>query len=87
MSSDKRRRRKEIDLLSRESTWLQKALFALQKAEGARERLADLQNEDPPPFILEFEGSELSVDDFQQALENRIKNLLEDIREQRRILR
>lgn len=83
----RRRRRREIQLLSSESAWLQKALFALQKAEAAREKLADSRDEDVPPFELPLDDETLSVEEFQEAMENRIHDLLEDVRGRRRTLR
>lgn len=84
MTDTKRRNRQEIRLLSSESAWLQKALFALQKAEDAREKVADIRHEEAPDFILPLNGKKLVVDDFQEALENRIKVLMDDVRERRR---
>ncbi len=84
MTDTKRRKRQEIRLLSSESAWLQKALFALQKAEDAREKLADTRKEETPAFVLPLDGKKLAVDDFQEALENRIKVLMDDVRERRR---
>ena len=40
MAKDKRQLRKERRLVQSESRWMQKALFALGKAETAREKLA-----------------------------------------------
>ena len=87
MATDRRQRRKEIKLLSNESAWLQKALFALQKAEDARERLADARGEEDVEFVLELDGNELSVEEFQEAMEGRIKFLLDEVRERRKVLR
>lgn len=84
MTDTRRRNRQEIRLISSESAWLQKALFALQKAEDAREKLADTRDEEAPAFVLPFDGKKLVVDDFQEALENRIKFLMDDVRERRR---
>ena len=87
LATDRRQRRAEIKLLSNESAWLQKALFALQKAEDAREQLADSRGEDTPDFVLDLDGDQLAVEHFQEAMENRIKILLDEVREQRKILR
>lgn len=83
----RRRRRREIQLLSNESAWLQKALFALGKAETAREKLAETRDEEVPPFELPLDDETLSVEEFQEALENRIHDLLDDVRTRRRKLR
>lgn len=83
----RRARRREIQLLSNESAWLQKALFALQKAETAREKLADARDAEVPPFELPLDDETLSVEEFQEAMTNRIHELLEDVRARRRTLR
>ena len=87
MSDTRRRKRREIKFLSNESTWLQKALFALHKAETAREKWADLQGRDEVPFVLPHGDGELRVDDFLEAMEDRIQELLTEVRERRKLLR
>jgi hypothetical protein len=86
LATDRRQNRKEIKLLSNESAWLQKALFALQKADDAREELADSKGEDAPDFILDLDGKKLAVEQFEEAMENRIKTLLDEVRERRKIM-
>lgn len=86
--AQRRQQRKEIRLIQNHSSWLQKALFALQKAETAREKLADAKDEgDPGPFVIEYEGEEYDVDAFEEALENRVQELLTVTRERRRAMR
>ncbi len=87
MNTDRRRYRRETQLLSGESAWLQKALFALQKAEGTREKLAESRGEEDPPFDLSTEAGTLSLEDIQEGLENRIRELLDEVRGRRRSLR
>lgn len=87
MTDARRRKRREIKFLSNESTWLQKALFALSKAETAREKWADLQGEEDIPFVLPHNGDELSVDEFVEAIEGRITHLLAEVKERRRAVR
>lgn len=88
MSDARRRKRREIKLLSNESVWLQKALFALQKVEGIREKMAELNgDEDPDPIVFEADGGEIHVEAFQEAMENRVKYLLEEVRERRKVVR
>lgn len=87
MNVDRRRYRRETQLLSSESAWLQKALFALQKAEDAREKLAGSRGEDETPFDLSTETGTLSLEDIQEGLENRIRELLDEVRGRRRSLR
>ncbi|MEJ2541763.1 MAG: hypothetical protein P8188_17660 [Gemmatimonadota bacterium] len=74
-------------MLSTESTWLQKALFALQKAESAQEKWADLHEEEEANFVLPYDGGELDVDTIREAIENRISDLLSEVKERRRVIR
>ena len=87
MSKARRKKRREIKVLSTESTWLQKALFALNKAETAREKWADLREQDDVDFVLPHDDGELEVDIFREAMENRISELLTEVKELRRIVR
>ena len=84
MADERRKNRLEIRQLSSESTWLQKALFALQKADEAREKLAEMRGSDDSDFELTLGRKKLLVDDFEEAIENRIRELLDTIRERRR---
>jgi len=61
LKEERRIQRKEIQALSSESAWLQKALFALGKAEDARDALAELRRKEPGAFELELDGKVLSV--------------------------
>lgn len=87
MNADRRRYRRETQLLSSESAWLQKALFALQKAEGSREKLAESRGQEDVPFDLATEAGTISLEDVQEGLENRIRELLDEVRGRRRSLR
>ncbi len=87
MSDARRRKRREIKVLSNESTWLQKTLFALQKAESAREKWADLHEEEDAEFILPYEGGELEVEVVREAIETRITELMSEVKERRRAIR
>ena len=86
--AQRRQQRKEIRLIQNHSSWLQKALFALQKAETAREKLADAQGEEElDPFVIEYDGEEYDMDAVQEALESRVSDLLAVTRERRRAMR
>lgn len=86
-SAERRRKRKEIRLMNSESVWLQKALFAVRKAEEARDKLADARDEDPEPYTMPVDGNELSMEALEDALEARAKKLRETVKERRRDLR
>jgi hypothetical protein len=87
MDADQRVQRKQIHLLQDESVWLQKALFALRKAQDSAEKLYATREEEAAPYTLPLEDDELSVDAFEAALEARIATLLDKIRDMRRALR
>ena len=87
MSDARRKKRREIKVLSTESTWLQKALFALNKAETAREKWADLREEEDVEFVLPHDDGDLEVDTFREGMENRISELLAEVKELRKVVR
>lgn len=88
MSDARRRKRQEIRLLQRQSTWFQKALFALGKAEEAREKLADARgSEDDEAFAVLVGDAEIPLEDIEEGLQAHVEALLETVRESRRNLR
>ncbi len=87
MSDEKRRKRREIRALQREATWLQKVLFGLGKAQEAREKFGDARGKEVEPIVLELEDGPMPIETIEDALESRIQELLEVVRERRRNLR
>lgn len=88
MSDERRRKRKEMRLVQDEAGWIQKALFALGKAEDAHEKLADFRDEKGPgDYDFELGGDRVSVEDIEEALEGRLEGLKETLRERRQALR
>ena len=83
MTDERRRKRRIIRLLNSESVWLQKALFALRKAHDTREKLADLQDSEPEPYVLQVDGKKVSVEALEDALEELAGALVKDVRERR----
>lgn len=83
----KRRKRRELKLLNNESVWLQKALFALQKAETAREKLADHLGVDEVPFELPNQDEPYEIESALEAIENRVRHLLDTTQDRRRAMR
>ncbi len=83
---DRRAQRQEIRLLQREATWLQKALFALGKAAEARDRMVP-DEEGDSPYLVELEEGSVPLDAVEDALAERVKEILEHVRERRRVLR
>lgn len=86
MSDERRQKRKEIGHMQSESVWLQKALFALRKAEDAREKLADARDEAPEPYVLAVGERDVSVEELEEALDQRAERLIKTVREMRRSL-
>jgi hypothetical protein len=86
VNDDRRRKRKEVRYLQSESVWLQKAVFALRKAEAAREALADARDEEAGPYLLPVGGHELSIQELDEALDTRVEALMKTVREMRRSL-
>lgn len=83
MTDDKRQQRRETRLMQSESSWLQKALFALRKVEETRDRIADLNDRDPAPYTMEVEGRTVPLERIEDALDKRAQGLLNEIRERR----
>lgn len=84
MSEDRKRQRKVMRHMQSESTWLQKALFALRKAEDAHEKLAESRGEEADSYTLSVGGGAVAVTDVEDALEERVERLMKTVREMRR---
>jgi hypothetical protein len=84
--NERRQKRAEIRHLQSESVWLQKALFALRKAESAREMRADARDEEVSPYVLSLGEASVRVEAIEDALEERAKELIETVRQMRRNL-
>lgn len=82
-SDEGRKKRREMRLMQQEATWLQKAVFAFGKVEDLREKIADLNETEPDPLTVQIEGSEVSLDDVSEALEEKVQATLEMLRERR----
>lgn len=72
--------------LQSESAWLQKALFALRKAEAASEDAADAVDEESEDYFLVVSGEDVKLEAFEVALEKRAEVLLATTKEMRRAL-
>ncbi|MEX2571806.1 MAG: hypothetical protein WD737_10960 [Gemmatimonadota bacterium] len=86
MTDDKSQLRKEIRYLQSESVWLQKALFALRKAEAAREKQTDDQGE-PEPYAFSLGERTVVLEDLEEALDKRVELLMQTVRDMRQTLR
>jgi hypothetical protein len=86
VADERRRKRKEVQYLQSESVWLQKAVFALRKAEAARDGLADVREEAVGAYELEVGGRTLGLHELDEALDVRVDALMKEVREMRRSL-
>jgi hypothetical protein len=86
MSKDRQQKRREMRHLKNESVWLQKALFALRKAEDAREQLSDIRNEKHESYVISVGDRDLVFEELEDALDTRIESLIKTVRELRREL-
>ena len=86
-SQDRRQQRREIRLIQSESAWLQKALFALHKAEAAREKLEEAQGKDPSPYTLRMDNEPVALEAFEEALEARAQSLMAEVKARRQVMR
>lgn len=87
MTDKKKTRRLLLKAMQTESTWLQKALFALSKAEDARESLAELMDDELEPVMVGSGNNAVTLAEVEEALEHRVTTLMEDVQEERRVLR
>ena len=87
MVDDKRQLRKERQLVQSESRWMQKALFALNRAEDAREKLAKTRQEEGDATVVNIGGQDLSIDALRAAIQERVETLAEVLQECRQVLR
>jgi len=84
-TAEKRRENRARRIIRSESRWLQKAIFALSKAEEARTKLADLYDDDPEDFSVKVSGKKQDVGELgalmREAVENRLQKQREELRE------
>jgi|GEM_PF-1494031 len=76
--SDPRARRKELRFLQRESVWLQKAVFALHKADEADRKARKAAGESPgddESVRVEVRSGETDLGTLREALEGRLELL------------
>lgn len=77
---EKRRENRARRLIRSESRWLQKAVFALAKAEDARQKLADLGDDDRYALHVELDGTEHDVAKVGTALREVVEDRLQERR-------
>jgi hypothetical protein len=84
---DRRRQRREIRFIQNESAWLQKALFALNKADVARDKQEETMGRDPTPYTLTVGDERVDLEAIVDALEARARSLLSEVKARRQVLR
>lgn len=87
VSDAKKRKRRDLKLLTNESVWLQKALFAFNKAEAAWEKRMENNGNEDADYELQHNGDVFPVEDFVEAIEERVSGILTEVKERRKILR
>lgn len=71
---------RERRILESESRWLQKALFALSKAENDRERLAKELSEKVEPLTVEIDGESFELETVREAVSDAVLERVEALR-------
>ena len=80
--------RQEIKALASESSWLQKALFALNKVQTAREAQADAKGKkDYEPLVFKVGKNKVKLEDLMEAMSEHATAVLEEASERRLALR
>ncbi|MDX1646676.1 MAG: hypothetical protein R3304_05995 [Longimicrobiales bacterium] len=70
----------ERRLMESESRWLQKALFALSKAEDDRTKLEDALTGTLPPLKVDIEGNAFDIETVRNAMVEAVQERSETLR-------
>jgi hypothetical protein len=71
----------ERRLMESESRWLQKALFALSKAEDDRGKLADAMDSESGEMTIEIKGKSFDISTVHSAMSDAVQARAEHLRE------
>lgn len=74
-----RTRRRLLQNLRNETRWLQKTTFALAKAQEAREKVGEIRGEHPTPLLTLESGTEVSIDELDQLIKQRIEQVRDEL--------
>lgn len=77
MADDKRLQRQIDNHRESEARWLQKVLFATNKAREAREKLTEKTNEALNPLIALDDGTKIPLDKLEEIIQKRVDDLRE----------
>ena len=79
-TKDRKTGTRERRILESESRWLQKALFALSKAESDRERLAKERSEKVEKLTVEIDGESFDLETVRDAISEAVQERVETLR-------
>ena len=74
-----RTRRRLLTNLRNETRWLQKTTFALNKAQEARAKVGEIRGEQPTPLLTLESGTEISIDELDELIKQRIEQVREEL--------
>jgi hypothetical protein len=77
---DKRQLVQERKILNSQSRWLQKALFALTKAEDDQEKLAEVRGDEHVPMAVTVDGATHELGAVTDSLRDSVMERLEGLR-------
>jgi hypothetical protein len=76
---DKRTQRKLERQMQDESRWLQKTLFALDKARVVRAKISETRGEDLNPLITLEDGTSITIDALDDVIRERVEFLRKEL--------
>ncbi len=79
-SAEQRRAVQERKILRDESRWLQKALFALDKASIEHEKLSELGEQEHEPLLVDIDGETYDIDSVTEAVRDAVLERSESLR-------
>lgn len=78
--TDARRLERQINSYREsEARWLQKVLFATNKAAEARSKLSEATNEDLNPLITLDDGTNIPLGTLEEVIQKRVDKLMDDL--------
>jgi len=84
---DKRQLRKERRYVQSESRWMQKALFAIGKAQDARAKLQASREDGDDPITISIGDESVPLESVRDGFEQRVEALASALQERRQVAR
>lgn len=78
-----RLKRRETEMLAKESRWLQKAMFAIGKVNEARTKLAETRGTELEPLTLTVGEQTVPLPEVRAAFASRVEQLRNLVKRQR----